>query len=85
MISWLSRNKTNVSLNKMEAEYIATCLASSEVVWPHKFLVGLFDAQMDATDIYCDNQSYINLTENLMFHYKSKHIEIKYHYTQDMV
>ena len=40
---------------------------------------------MDATEIYCDNQSYINLTENPMFHDKSKHIEIKYHYIQDMV
>ena len=40
---------------------------------------------MDATDIYCDNQSCIKLTENPVFHDKSKHIEIKYHYIQDMV
>ena len=40
---------------------------------------------MDATDIYCANQSYIELTENPMFHDKSKHVEIKYHYIQDMM
>jgi hypothetical protein len=27
----------------------------------------------------------VKLTENLVFHDKSKHIEIKYHYIQDMV
>ena len=40
---------------------------------------------MDTNDIYCDNQSCINLTENLIFHDKSKNIEIKYHYIWDMV
>ena len=40
---------------------------------------------MDATDIYCDNQSCIKLTKNPAFHDKSKRIEIKYHYIRDMV
>ena len=40
---------------------------------------------MDATDIYCDNQSCIKLTENLVFHEKSKHIEINYQYIWDMM
>ena len=40
---------------------------------------------MDATDIYCVNQSCIKLTDNLVIHDKSKNIEIKYYYIQDMV
>ena len=40
---------------------------------------------MDATFIHCDNQSCVRLSENLVFHDKSKHIEIKYHYIRDMV
>ena len=40
---------------------------------------------MDATCIYCDNQSCIKLSENLVFHDKSKHIGIKYQYIYDMV
>ena len=50
-----------------------------------KMLSDLFDLQLDATCIYCDNQSYVKLSENPVFHDKSKHIEIKYHYTRDMV
>ena len=47
-------------------------------------LLGLFNAEIDATDILCDNQSCIKMTENHVFHDKSKHIEIKYHFIQDM-
>jgi hypothetical protein len=35
--------------------------------------------------ILCDNQSCINLTKNLVFHDKSNHIDIQYHYISDMV
>ena len=40
---------------------------------------------MDATCIHCENQSCVKLSENIVFHDKSKHIEIKYHYIMDMV
>ena len=48
-------------------------------------LSNLFDLQLDATCIYCDNQSYVKLVENPIFHDKLKHIEIKYYYIRDMV
>ena len=35
--------------------------------------------------IYWDNKSGIRLEENLVFHDKSKHTEIKYHYIRDIV
>ena len=37
------------------------------------------------TCIICDNQSCIKLSENPLFHDKSKHIDIKYQYIHDMV
>ena len=40
---------------------------------------------MDATCIHCDNQSYVKLLENPVFHDNLKHIDIKYHYIKDMV
>jgi hypothetical protein len=35
--------------------------------------------------ILCDNQSCIKMTENLVFHDRSKNIEIHYHFIHDMV
>ena len=74
-----------MALSTTEAEYIATCSTSSEAIWLRKLLLGLFDLEMDATCIYCDNQSCIKLFENKVFHDKSKHIEVKYQYIHDMV
>jgi hypothetical protein len=85
MISWFSRKQTSVALSTIEAEYMATCLACTEVVWLWKLLSGLFDIELDATSICCDNQSCIKLSVNSVFHDKSKHIGIKYHFIRDVV
>ena len=69
----------------MEVEYIAACFASCEAIWLWKLLTGLFDLEMEAITILCDNQNCIKMIENPVFHDKSKHIEIRYHYIHDMV
>jgi hypothetical protein len=47
--------------------------------------VDLFDTNLDPTTIYSDNQSCIKIFENPVFHDRSKHIEIKYHFIGDRV
>ena len=46
---------------------------------------GLFNLELDTTMILCDNQSCIKMTENPVFHDRSKHIEIRYLYIRDMM
>jgi hypothetical protein len=74
-----------VTLSTTEIEYIALCVEFREAVWLRKLLADLFGHEMDSIVIHCDNQSCVKLFENLMFHDKSKHIEIKYNYIKDMV
>ena len=45
----------------------------------------MFEHVLDTTMILCDNQSGIRLTENPVFHNRSKHIDIRYHFIRDMV
>jgi hypothetical protein len=85
MVSWCSRKQSSVALSTIEAEYIALSVAVHEAVWLRKLLTDLFDYEMDPTTIHCDNQSCLKLSQNPMFHDRSKHIEIKYHYIRDMV
>jgi hypothetical protein len=85
MISWQSRKQSSIALSIVEAEYIAASSASCEAIWLRKLLTDLFDLEMEAISIRCDNQSCIKLTENPVFHDRSKHIEIHYHYIRDMV
>ena len=42
-----------------------------------KILVGLFGLHLDPTMIHCDNQSYIKLSVNPLFHDRSQHIDIR--------
>ena len=74
-----------MALSTAEAGYDLACSASCEEMWLRKLLSDLFDLKLDATCIYCDNHSCVKLSENPVFHDKSKHIEIKYHYIRDMV
>ena len=48
-------------------------------------MLGLFNLELDTTMILCDNQSCIKMTENPVFHDRSKHIEIRYFYIRDMM
>ena len=45
----------------------------------------MFGVKLEMTCIFCDNHIWVKLSENPVFHEKSKHIEIKYHYIRDMV
>jgi hypothetical protein len=85
IISWQSRKQSSIALSTAEAEYIAACSASCEAIWIRNLLTGLFDLEMRAIVILCDNQSCIKMIENLVFHDRSKHIEIRYHFIRDMV
>ena len=85
MISWSSRKQSSVAQSTAEAEYIAASAASREAVWLRKLLSDLFRTELEPTVIHCDNQSCIKLTENPVFHDRSKHIEMRYHYIRDMI
>jgi hypothetical protein len=85
MISWQRRKQSSITLSTVEAEYIVVVSTSCEAIWLQKLLIGLFDLETEATTILCDNQSCIKMTKKHVFHDKSKHIEIRYHYICDMV
>ena len=60
-------------------------MATCEAIWLHKLLVALFGQKVETIVIHCDNQSCIKISENPVFHDKSKHIDIKYHFIRDCV
>jgi hypothetical protein len=85
MISWSSRKQSSIAQSIAEAEYTAASAASREAVWLRKLLSDLFRTELEPTVIHCDNQSCIKLTENPVFHDRSKLIEMRYHYIRDMI
>jgi len=85
MISWMSRKQDFVALSSVEAKYVVACEVGKEVVWLRKLLTYLIGGLLDPTVIFCDNQSSIEMTEDLVFHARTKHINNKYHYIRSLV
>lgn len=81
-ISWQSKLQKCVALSTTEAEFIVAAEAGKEMIWMMRFFgeIGLTQSKYV---VYCDSQSTIHLCKNSMFHMKSKHIDIRYHWIQD--
>ncbi|GAA0146952.1 transmembrane signal receptor [Lithospermum erythrorhizon] len=80
VVYWSSKKQQVVALSTTEAEYMAATSCASQVVWLRRLLNELHQQQYSPTTIYCDNRSAIALTKNPVFHGRSKHIDIKFHY-----
>ena len=80
----MSKKQNSVSLSTAEAEYIAIGSCCTQLLWMKK-LFHDYGISQDTMCIFCDNTSAINLSKNPVQHSKSKHIEIRYHFIQDLV
>lgn len=83
LISWKCKKQDKVSKSSTEAEYRAMSNACSEIVWLRGFLSDLGFTQSQTTPLYADNTSAIRITENPVFHERTKHIEVDCHFIRD--
>jgi Reverse transcriptase (RNA-dependent DNA polymerase) len=83
-IAWSSRLQPTVALSTTEAEYMAACHACKESVWI-KELLGEIGYGQKSIVIYSDSMSSIALVKNPIFHKRTKHIKIQWHFVRDLV
>jgi len=74
-----------VALSSSEAEYMAASFSACRATWFRKILADFGQAQIGATDIYCDNRSAIAMSRDLAFHRWTKQIDIRYHFIRDLI
>ncbi|KAA0038926.1 integrase [Cucumis melo var. makuwa] len=85
VFSWTSKKQSVVALSTTEAEYISLAAAGCQALWLRWMLKELKCIQKCETVLFCDNGSAIALSKNPVFHGRSKHIRIKYHFIRDLV
>ena len=73
-----------VVLSTTEAEYIATTEAFKEAIWLEG-LVKEIDFLKSKGTIFSDSQSSIELCKNYVFHDRTKHIDVRFHFIRDIV
>lgn len=84
-VTWSSQRQKMVTLSTTEAEYVAACAAAKESVWLRKLLSDIGHPCTKETVLYVDNESAIQLVKNPVYHKRTKHIDVRFHYTRERV
>ncbi|GJS86257.1 putative ribonuclease H-like domain-containing protein [Tanacetum coccineum] len=82
LISWQCKKQTIVANSTIEAEYVAAANCYGQVLWIQNQMLD-YGFNFMNTKIYIDNESTICIVKNLVFHSKTKHIEIRHHFIRD--
>ena len=85
LISWSSRKQATVSRSSTEAEYKALANATAELIWVQSLLGELGISHSSVARLWCDNIGATYLSANPVFHARTKHIEVDYHFVRDRV
>jgi len=85
LVSWSARKQPTVSRSSTEAEYKAIANATAEVMWIQTLLHEIGVKSPSAAKLWCDNLGATYLSSNPVFHARTKHIEVDYHFVRDRV
>jgi hypothetical protein len=85
LISWASKRQETVALSTVEAEYMVFTRAIQQAIWISKFMNEVKLAQKIPVNVFADNTGAIANTQNYKNHNRTKHIDIKYHFTKEKV
>ncbi|GAB2287999.1 hypothetical protein Dimus_037972 [Dionaea muscipula] len=84
-ISWASKKQPIVALSSSEAEYVAAAAGVSHALWLSKLLAEL-NLKYDEPMVMCiDNQSAIAIARNPVYHDRSKHIDVRFHFLREAI
>ncbi|RXW11322.1 hypothetical protein EST38_g14534, partial [Candolleomyces aberdarensis] len=93
VISWSSKKQPIITLSSTESEYVALTHAAKEAKWLRTLLreilpvvgLGSYVDKFAPTVLYCDNQGAIKLSTNPVFHARTKHIDIHFHFVRQTI
>nr|GEX37986.1 putative ribonuclease H-like domain-containing protein [Tanacetum cinerariifolium] len=82
LISWQCKKQTIVDNFTTKEKYIAASNCCGQVLWLQNQLLD-YGYNFMQTKIHVDNESAICVVKNHVYHSKTKHIEIRYHFIID--
>ncbi|XP_022152743.1 uncharacterized protein LOC111020391 [Momordica charantia] len=85
LVSWKSKKQNVVSRSSAESEYRAMAQSVCELVWIHQLLTELGFGITTPIKLWCDNQAALHIASNLVFHERTKHIEVDCHYVCEKI
>ena len=84
-ITWQSKKQPTVARSSTEAEYRALANCAADLAWVRMVLKDLGIFLHAPPTIWCDNLSALALATNPVFHARTKHVEVDYHFIREKV
>jgi hypothetical protein len=84
-ITWGSKKQNIVSLSTTEAEYVCLSDVAHEATWLCDLYAKIGYPQTEPTLVYGDNLGSLAIAENLHYHKRTKHFDIKHHYICEQI
>ncbi|GAB2297349.1 hypothetical protein Dimus_038467 [Dionaea muscipula] len=75
--------QTIVSLSSVEAEYRSMHRIVAELTWLTRLLPEMGVPSVTLVPLHCDSQVVIHIAHNLVFHKRTKHIDLDYHFVHE--
>lgn len=82
-VTWASQRQQTIALSTTEAEFMAACSATKEVIWLKRLLLDVDEYNQNSVNLNIDNQSAISVIKNENYHKRCKHIDIKYKFVKE--
>ena len=74
-----------MSRSSIESKYKAESNATAELIWVQSLLRELRVSQDQSPVLWCDNIGATYLSSNPVFHARTKHIEVDFHFVRERV
>ncbi|GJZ47598.1 retrotransposon protein, putative, ty1-copia subclass [Tanacetum coccineum] len=84
VVSWKEMLQHVVAFSTTKAEYMALAEAVKEAIWLRGLLEEL-GVELNTVTVNCDNQGAIHLSRNHVFHERTKHINVRYHFIREVL
>ena len=84
-ITWSAKKQLTISRSSTEAEYRALASASVELCWLRTLIKNLGLYLYDPPILWCDNVSALAIASNPIFHARTKHVEVDFHFIRERV
>jgi hypothetical protein len=88
-----SRQQNTIALSTTQSQYQALVDVWKDAVWLNRFNAELNpikgesstkEKALSIVPIFCDNESAIKLAKNPMFHWRTKHFDVKVHFVREL-